>query len=155
MSNSISYPHPVEAKINPISATPIDLGYLVTQAHDPKAGAVVMFSGEARNHNKGASVTGLEYEAYEPMAAKMIDEIVQEAITKFSLHKAFCVHRVGLVGISESAVVVVTASSHRGEAYEANRYIIDRVKHEAPIWKMEVFADGSKQFSHNCSCHNH
>lgn len=152
---STYYPHQVEVEISPISKEPIDLPYLLSLGHDPKAGAVVLFSGEARNHNKGETVTGLEYEAYEAMAAKMILEIVAEAKTRFSLHQALCVHRVGKVGISESAVVVITASSHRNEAYEANRYIIDRVKHEAPIWKMEVFADGSKEYSHNCSCHNH
>lgn len=152
---STFYPHQVEVEINPISKESIDLPYLLSFGHDPKAGAVVLFSGEARNHNNGESVSGLEYEAYEPMAAKMILEIVAEAKSRFSLHRAICVHRVGRVGISESAVVVITASSHRGEAYEANRYIIDRVKHEAPIWKMEILEDGTKVYSHNCSCHNH
>ncbi|RYY21810.1 MAG: molybdenum cofactor biosynthesis protein MoaE, partial [Sphingobacteriaceae bacterium] len=65
---------------------------------------------------------------------------------------ALAQHRTGKVGVMESAVVVITASPHRAEAYSANRYIIDRIKHESPIWKCEYFKDGSKEWGGNCNC---
>jgi molybdopterin synthase catalytic subunit len=89
------------------------------------------------------------------MAEKMISSIIADARLKFKLHGAICVHRIGKVEVCESAVVVITTSSHREEAYAANRYIIDRVKHEAPIWKKEIFSDGTAEWGHNCSCSQH
>ena len=88
----------------------------------------------------------LEYETQEVMAAKAIKQILDDAAVKFPLKIAVAQHRIGKVGISESAVVVITASPHRSEAYSANRYIIDRIKHEAPIWKCEYFTDGTKEW---------
>jgi molybdopterin synthase catalytic subunit len=119
---------------------------------NPDSGAVVLFSGEVRGNNKGRDVTHLEYEAYEPMADKMIAAILEEAISRFGLNQAACVHRLGRVEISGCAVVVVTGAGHRKEAYEANRYIIDRVKNEVPIWKHEFFADGTSEWGQNCDC---
>src|SRR5690606_5170222 len=98
-------------------------------------------------------VKHLVYEAYVPMAKKMIREVLHEAKLKFNLHHAICIHRIGKVQVCETAVVVVTASSHREEAYEANRFIIEKVKHEAPIWKNEFFEDGTSEWGGNCSCH--
>src|SRR4029078_9313300 len=98
------------------------------------------------------SVSYLEYEAQEIIAAKQIAEILQEAKLKWKLNIAIAQHRIGKVGVSEAAVVVITATPHRREAYEANRYIIDRIKHEVPIWKCEYFADGTKQWGGNCNC---
>ncbi len=136
-----------------VTADPLDICAVVNKIHHPKAGAVVLFSGEVRNHNHGRDVSHLEYEAYTSMADKMIREILDRAKQKWQLHEAYCIHRIGLVNIGESAVIVATASSHRQEAYEANQFIIDRVKHEAPIWKKEVFVDGSHEWGNNCSCH--
>jgi len=76
-----------------------------------------------------------------------------EAREKWGLQHAIAQHRIGRLAIGESAVVVITASSHRREAYEANRHIIDRIKHEVPIWKCEYYADGSHQWGNNCNCH--
>lgn len=138
-----------------ITDEPIDLGALLSRSHHPAAGAVVLFSGEVRNHNEGRAVLRLEYEAHAPLAEKMMAGIVKEAGERWDLHLADCVHRVGPVAISESAVAVVTASAHRGEAYAANRYIIDRIKHEAPIWKKEYFADGTSEWSRGCQHEEH
>lgn len=115
----------------------------------------MLFSGEVRNNNKGREVTHLEYEAYEPMAEKMIGEIIEDAISRFKLNDAVCVHRLGRVEISECAVVVITGAGHRKEAYDANRYIIDRVKNEVPIWKHEFFTDGTSEWGQNCDCVTH
>jgi molybdopterin synthase catalytic subunit len=136
-----------------ISEQPLDIVGLLASAHHPKAGALVLFSGEVRNHNLGREVDYLEYEAYIPMASKLIRQILDEAKAKWPLNIAIAQHRVGKVQVGESAVVVITASPHRREAYEANRYIIDRIKHEAPIWKCEFFTDGSKKWGGNCNCH--
>ena len=136
-----------------ISEQPLDIVGLLAGSHHPKAGALVLFSGEVRNHNLGRRVEYLEYEAYVPMASKLMQQILDEANNKWPLNIAIAQHRVGKVGVGESAVIVITASPHRLEAYEANRYIIDRIKHEVPIWKCEYFSDSSKKWGGNCNCH--
>ncbi|GGA87707.1 molybdopterin converting factor [Puia dinghuensis] len=136
-----------------LSAAPIDMAGLLAGAHHPGAGAVVLFSGEVRDNNAGRAVSLLEYEAYIPLATSMIAEIVATAKQKWSLKIAVAQHRIGKVAIGDTAVVVITASAHRSEAYAANRYIIDRIKHEAPIWKCEHYADGTKEWGNNCNCH--
>ncbi len=131
---------------------PIDLNKILSQGHDPSCGAVVLFSGEPRDTaNSNKQVDYLFYEAYPPMAEPMIEKILEDAITIFRLKKAICVHRTGTVYPEESSVCVITASSHRKEAYEANRYIIDRVKHEVPIWKKEFYSDGTSEWTLNCA----
>ena len=136
-----------------ISSDPIDLIGLLKQAHHPKAGAIVLFSGETRDLSHGNAVDYLEYEAQEVLAANMIDAVLKEAVEKWQLNFAVAQHRIGRVGVCECAVVVITASPHRREAYAANKFIIDKIKHEAPIWKCEYFADGSSEWGGNCDCH--
>ncbi len=135
-----------------LSHEPIDMVGLLAGAHHPGAGAVVLFSGEVRDHNRGRAVSFLEYEAYGPLAEKMIHDILAEARSRWSLQIALAQHRTGVVAIGDTAVVVITASAHREEAYAANRYIIDRIKHNAPIWKCEHYADGSREWGNNCNC---
>lgn len=148
-----AYSHPVaEVDIPALSATPLDVVGLLVQAHHPRAGAVVLFSGEVRNHNNGMAVDYLDYEAHEAMATKMIATIIADANQKWELNIAVAQHRTGKVIVGETAVIVITASAHRSEAYAANQYIIDRIKHEAPIWKCEYFSDGTKLWGGNCSC---
>lgn len=148
-----AYSLPVaEVDIPALSAEPLDVVALLAQAHHPAAGAVVLFSGEVRDHNNGMGVDYLEYEAYEAMATKMIKTIIADAHEKFPLNVAVAQHRTGKVAVGETAVIVITASAHRAEAYAANQYIIHRIKHEATIWKCEYFSDGTKQWGGNCSC---
>ncbi len=112
-----------------------------------------MFSGEVRNINKGRQVSHLEYEAFENMALLKIKEIIDYATKHWKLNHALCVHRLGRLEISDCAVIVLTASMHRAEAYEANRYIIDTVKRDVPIWKKEYFTDGTFEWGTNdCNC---
>jgi molybdopterin synthase catalytic subunit len=129
-----------------IVTQPIDIAALLGAAHRPAAGGIVLFSGEVRNNHKGRKVAYLEYEAYVPLAEKMIGEIVRTAITRWDLAYAAAVHRIGRIEISDSAVVVITAHGHRRQAYEANQYIIDTIKSEVPIWKCEHFADGTHEW---------
>ena len=133
-----------------ITISPINLPDMLEKAHDPQAGAIVLFSGEVRNHHEGKSVEYLEYEAHAEMANVQIQKILNNALEKWDLHSAKCIHRLGKINISESAVCVVTTSSHRKEAYEANRWIIDQVKHNVPIWKKEFYTDGTTAWVMQC-----
>jgi molybdopterin synthase catalytic subunit len=135
-----------------LSAHTIDIPTMLAGAHHPKAGAVVLFSGETRDNSHGKEVDHLEYEAQEAIAENMIAAILQQAREKWRLNIAIAVHRTGKVAVSETAVVVITASAHRSEAYAANRFIIDKIKHEVPVWKCEYFTDGSKEWGGNCNC---
>ncbi|TGL75968.1 molybdenum cofactor biosynthesis protein MoaE [Leptospira jelokensis] len=121
----------------------------------PKMGGFVMFTGIVRDTNEGKSVTHLEYEAYSELANKMIQDIILDAKEKWVLEYADCIHRLGKLVVGEIAVIVSTGSVHRDEAYQANRYIIDRVKHEVPIWKKETYIDGSSEWSKGCVHETH
>jgi len=153
MIPSVLYPRPAEDESPYISAHPLDIPALLAQSHHPNAGAIVLFSGEVRENSNGKIVDFLEYEAHTAIASAMISRIVEEARIQWSLTIALAKHRIGKVAVCESAVVVITASPHRREAYAANRFIIDKIKHEVPIWKCEYFSDGSKQWGGNCNCH--
>jgi len=158
MIRSSSSPLPAEVNgfllgtIQVISAEPLDVVNLLSRAHHPSAGGVVLFSGEVRDSNKGREVAYLEYESYIPLAEKMIHDILAEAREKWGLKVAIAQHRIGRLSTGESAVVVITAAAHRREAYEANQHIIHRIKHEVPIWKCEYFSDGGHEWGNNCNC---
>lgn len=151
MISSASYHLPAVDEWRFITDEPINLAGVLSKAHRPGAGAVVLFSGETRDHSHGKAVWYLEYEAHPSMAAKMIRAILQEAIDRWGLHFAIAQHRTGMVNISDSAVVVITGAPHRSEAYAASRFIIDKIKHEVPIWKCEHFTDGTKVWSEGCN----
>jgi molybdopterin synthase catalytic subunit len=123
---------------------PIDVEALERIADDTH-GAVVTFVGRARNHaDDGREVVALEYEAYPEMAEATLRAVVDEVHTRWSGCAVAVVHRTGSVPIGDAAVVIVTAAAHRGDAYEANRYVIEAIKDRLPIWKLERFADGSR-----------
>jgi len=105
-------------------------------------GAIVTFLGTVRADNAGRRVVELEYEAYEPLALRAFQRIVDEARGRWpSVRLAVC-HRVGRLRVGETSVAIAAASPHRAEAFAACRYAIERVKQIAPIWKREVFEDG-------------
>ena len=110
---------------------------------DPGAdGAVVTFVGLVRNHNAGRSVRYLEYEAYQPLALKAFEWIAGEIRDRWPSARLALHHRIGRLDIGEASVAIVAASPHRGDAYAACRYVIERVKQIAPIWKREYFDGG-------------
>ena len=115
---------------------------VLQSVQDPSAGGIDMFIGTTRNHSGGKEVLSLEYQAYEPMALKMMNEIGEESQRRWHLKKISLVHRVGVVAIGEASVVIAVSSAHRREAFEACRFAIDKLKQDVPIWKKEVFADG-------------
>jgi molybdopterin synthase catalytic subunit len=106
------------------------------------AGGYVSFEGWVRDFNEGQEVTRLEYEAFVELAVKEGDRIVTEAVRRFGVVDALCIHRVGALTLGDMAVWVGVSSVHRGEAFEACRYIIDEVKHRVPIWKKEHYRNG-------------
>ena len=120
----------------------IDESELRKQLFDPAAGGYTSFEGWVRNHNEGLAVRHLEYEAFEPLAIKEGERIVAEAVTRFGIEHAACVHRIGDLAIGEMAVWVGVSARHRAEAFSACRYIIDEVKHRVPIWKKEHYENG-------------
>ncbi len=127
-----------------LSAGPIDIAAMEEVA-STSHGAVVTFVGRARNRaDDGREVTSLEYEAYPEMAEATLQAVAAEVRGRWPDCTVAVVHRVGPVPIGEAAVVIVTASPHRGDAYEANRYVIEAIKARLPIWKLEHFADGSR-----------
>ncbi len=126
-----------------LTTTPLDPAALRRDASDPHAGAVVVFEGTVRDHHEGRPVLRLEYEAHQPVAQSEGRRILEEALERFDLDHAEAVHRLGLLQIEESAVVVLVAAPHRAEAFEACRFIIDQIKHRVPIWKKEFYADGT------------
>lgn len=110
--------------------------------HTGGDGAVATFAGLVRNHNQGRAVLFLEYEAYEPLAVRALSRIVEEANglwpgTRLGVH-----HRIGRLDVGEVSVIIVAASPHRGDAFAACRYAIERVKQIVPIWKHEHFEGG-------------
>jgi MoaE-MoaD fusion protein len=115
-----------------VSEEPLSLDALAARVRDPRAGAVVTFSGVTRE------VERLEYEAYAEMAEERVRAIAADALEAHDLCAAAVEHRVGDVPLSEPSVIVAVSAPHRGEAFAAGREIIDRVKAEAPIWKKEV-----------------
>ena len=106
------------------------------------AGGYVSFEGWVRDQNEGQDVTRLEYEAYEELAVKEGNRIVAEALRRFPVKHARCIHRIGSLSLGEMAVWVAVSSAHRGEAFDACRFIIDEVKHRVPIWKKEYYRSG-------------
>jgi len=108
----------------------------------PACGGFVSFEGWVRNRNEDQQVLQLEYQAYEALALKEGKRIIDEAFERFPVANALCIHRVGMLEISELAVWVGVSAGHRDEAFKACRYIIDEIKHRVPIWKKEYYAGG-------------
>lgn len=124
------------------SRTPIESAALRAHLADPACGGYAAFEGWVRDRNEGELVRHLEYEAFEALAAREGERIVLDAIARFGVARAACVHRLGDLAVGELAVWVGVSAPHRDEAFRACRYIIDEVKHRLPIWKKEHYLDG-------------
>jgi molybdopterin synthase catalytic subunit len=118
---------------------PLDLATVSAAVRDPRAGAVVTFEGVTRE------VEALDYEAYAEMATEKLRAIGEEEAARHHLCAVALVHRVGRVPLSEPSVIVAASAPHRGEAFAGARALIDRVKAEAPIWKVELTAEGARR----------
>jgi molybdopterin synthase catalytic subunit len=128
-----------------LTAAPIDVAALEAAVAEFGHGALVTFVGRARDRaDDGRTVLELEYEAYPEMAESVLAAIVVEAEERWQESRVAVVHRIGPVPIGEAAVAIVTATMHRSDAYDANRFVIEAIKERLPIWKRERFADGSE-----------
>jgi molybdopterin synthase catalytic subunit len=142
-----SAPEPIQ-EVNPsvvvaLTRDPIDSESLVKFAKRAEDGAVVVFDGIVRNNSRGRQTLHLDYEAYEEMALKQMNEIADRARTQFGVHRMTLVHRLGRLTVGETSVLIVVSSAHRAQAYEASRWLIDTLKKTVPIWKKETFVDGA------------
>lgn len=133
-----------------ITADPIDPAALKHALEAEHAGACVTFEGWVRNVNEGEAVEALEYETHAPVAVAEGEKVLAEALERFDVVAARCVHRVGLLAIGDCAVWVGVSAGHRGAAFDACRYIIDEIKHRLPIWKKEHYASGTSGWV-NCA----
>ena len=138
---------PAQFTLSRARLDPAALGCLLA---DDSCGALVAFEGRVRNHNEGRPVVRLEYEGYEALAVKEGTKVVNEALARFRIEHAGCVHRLGLLEIGDLAVWVGVTAAHRDAAFAACRYIIDEVKARVPIWKKEFYADGDSGWV-NCN----
>jgi molybdopterin synthase catalytic subunit len=125
-----------------VTSAPLDSEALVALVDKKGDGAVVTFAGLVRDHNQGRQVQFLEYEAYEPLAIRALQRIVDEARELWPGARVAVHHRLGRVEISEASIVIAAASPHRADAFAACRYTIERVKQIVPIWKREHFEGG-------------
>ena len=126
-----------------LTREPIEADRVVAATKRGEDGAVVVFDGIVRNHSRGRRTLHLDYEAYEEMAIRQMQEIGRQARERFGIRQVTMIHRLGRLGIGETSVLIVVASPHRSAAFEACRWLIDTLKQSVPIWKKETFIDGA------------
>ncbi|WP_227939645.1 molybdenum cofactor biosynthesis protein MoaE [Alkalihalobacillus deserti] len=127
-----------------IQDTPLSMEEIVAKVTRRECGAIATFIGTVRELTHGKRTLKLEYQAYKPMAIKMLEQIGQEVEAKWPGAMIAITHRVGMLDISDIAVIIAVSTPHRKAAYEANEYAMERIKEIVPIWKKEFWEDGSK-----------
>jgi molybdopterin synthase catalytic subunit len=132
-----------------VTEGPLDPEALQRLVADGRAGAVVSFSGTVRDHDHGRAVTSLSYEGH-PTAVDVLADVAAEIDSRFDLVSLAVVHRVGDLAIGDVALVVVVAAAHRGTAFAACAALVDLTKERLPVWKHQVFADGTDEWV-NCA----
>ncbi len=126
----------------------IDYHRLTEDVRSNNAGAVVLFLGTVREMTAGRQTLALDYEAFEEMAIAKMQELEDEARSKWPVENVGIIHRLGHLGLGEISVAVAVSSPHRAAAFEAGRYLIDRLKVIVPVWKKENWSDGSTEWVH-------
>jgi molybdopterin synthase catalytic subunit len=122
---------------------PIDTQAVLSRIKQGEDGAAVVFEGIVRNHTRGRKTLYLDYEAYEEMALRQMEELAEQALKNFQVRDVALIHRLGRLEIGETSVLIVVASAHRAAAFDACRWLIDTLKRTVPIWKKEHFEDGA------------
>jgi len=136
-----------------VTFAPLDLNQVYTLAEDGHNGAIVVMSGRVRQDTGGRAVRCLEYQAYEPMALKVFEAIGQQIEQRWPIVRSIVIHhRTGKLDLGEISVLIAIGAPHRAEAFAACQYAIDTLKHEAPIWKKEFWADGSSSWVSIAQC---
>lgn len=124
---------------------PLDVAEVSEAVSDAAAGGIAVFVGAVRDHDHGHDVTGLEYSAH-PTALARLEEVAEEVAEEFEAVAVAAVHRVGALAVGDVAVVCAVSGAHRGTAFDATRALIDRLKERVPIWKHQLFADGTDEW---------
>jgi molybdopterin synthase catalytic subunit len=132
-----------------VTTSPVSAAELAALVADPSAGAVVSFSGDVRDHDHGRTVSRLTYEAH-PTAAAVVASVADEVAARHPVIAVAVAHRVGALEIGDAAFVVAVSAAHRGEAFAACADLVDTVKERLPVWKHQVFADGTDEWV-NCA----
>ncbi len=128
-----------------VTAEPIAVAVLEQLVADAHAGAVVSFSGNVRDHDGGREVRTLHYEAH-PSAVEVLEQVAQDIAARFEVIGLAIVHRVGAIPIGEAALVVAVSAAHRAEAFAACAAAVDRTKEQLPVWKHQLFTDGTDEW---------
>jgi molybdopterin synthase catalytic subunit len=124
----------------------IDPCAVLQEVSHPRNGATVLFVGTVREVNDGEAVSGLDYSAYTAMAERELASIVAEAADRWKTSDIVVEHRIGTLELGEASVAIAAAHPHRGEAFEASRFIIEELKKRLPIWKREHYVDGRSEW---------
>ena len=125
---------------------PIDVAALIAEVSDDSCGASAVFLGRVRNVNEGRAVSGIEYSAYRSMAEREMASIAREAHAQFGVTRLVIEHRLGTLELGDVSVAVVAAHAHRAPALDATRFVIEQLKLRVPIWKLEHYVDGSREW---------
>jgi len=131
-----------------ITSQPINVEEVMNKVITPACGATLLFVGTTREFTEGLRTISLHYEAYEPMAIKTMEQISEEISERWPGSEVAITHRIGKVDLAEISVVIAVASARRAACYEASRYAIERLKQIVPIWKKEIWEDGSEWLGH-------
>ena len=135
---------PVSGGAFRLTPDPIDLGAVVAEVTDDRAGAIATFLGTTRIESRGRTVVHLEYEAYEGMAEQVMTELAEALTSRYDLCKVAITHRIGRVGIGEASVAIAVSAPHREHALAACKEAIDTLKVDVPLWKKEIYEDGEE-----------
>ena len=127
---------------------PIDGAAVLAAVAAPEAGGNVLFLGSTRGVTAGVTTLGLDYEAHEPLALAMLEELCSAAMERFSLSGCVIVHRLGRVAVGEASIAIAASAPHRKEAFAAAEWLLERVKAEVPIWKCEEDSAGVRSWLH-------
>lgn len=126
--------------------SPIDIAAIAAEVASPANGALSLFVGTVRDTNDGRPVDGIEYNAYAPMAEREMAEIAREAAAQFGTTHIVIEHRTGYLALGEASVAIAVAHPRRANAMDAARWIIEALKERVPIWKLEHYTDGTRQW---------
>lgn len=128
---------------------PLDIAALVAEVAHPGTGATTLFVGTVRDQHEGRAVSGIDYEAYGPMALRELETILAEAAERFATDRVVVEHRLGTLAVTEASIAIAVAAPRRVAALEAQRYVIEAVKARVPIFKREHYVDGTRAWVDN------
>lgn len=129
-----------------VGEEPVDLGLMVEAVGHPRAGATATFIGVVRNHDGGREVDYLDYSAH-PIAADILARLAEEISQRDQIHGVYVAHRIGRLHIGDVALAAAVSAEHRAEAFDAVRDLVEEVKKQLPVWKLQQFSDGEQEWS--------